>query len=172
VLDVVGAGVLLRSGLLRPVRPDRLLGMGLAVLKYGVTPATGYAAAAARSPHRLAVVDDQGSLTFREVDRRTDRIAGELRQLGVRDGDAVGLLARNGRGFVEAVVALAKCGADVLYLNTGSSAGQLAQVLEREGATTVVHDADLADLVETHFRVLGEVVAQQDHDSRPQGPDA
>jgi AcrR family transcriptional regulator len=33
-------------------------------------------------------------------------------------------------------------------------------------------DADLADLVETHFRLLGEVVAQQDHDSRPQGPDA
>ena len=147
MLDIVGAGVLLRSGLVRPVRPDRLLGMGRAVLKYGVTPATGYAAAAARSPHRLAVVDDQGSLTFREVDRRTDRIAGELRQLGVGDGDAVGLLARNGRGFVEAVVALAKCGADVLYLNTGSSAGQLRQVLDREKAVAVVHDEELAELV-------------------------
>lgn len=31
-------------------------------------------------------------------------------------------------------------------------------------------DADLADLVESHFRVLGEVVAEQDCDSRLRGP--
>ena len=147
MLDIVGAGVLVRSGLLRPVRPDRLLGMGLAVLRYGIPPATGYAAAAARSPHRPAIVDDDGVLTFREVDRRSDRIAGELRRKGVQDGDAVGLMARNGRGFVEVVVALAKCGADVLYLNTGSSGGQLAQVLDREKAVAIVHDEEFADLV-------------------------
>ncbi|HWH28055.1 MAG TPA: AMP-binding protein [Mycobacteriales bacterium] len=147
MLDIVGAGVLVRSGLLRPVRPDRLLGMGRALLRYGVTPATGYAAAAARSPDRPAVVDDEGVLTFRQVDRRSDRIAGELRQRGVRDGDAVGLLARNGRGFVESVVALAKCGADVLYLNTGSSGGQLAQVLDREKAVAIVHDEEFGELV-------------------------
>jgi acyl-CoA synthetase (AMP-forming)/AMP-acid ligase II len=147
VLDVVGARVLVQSGLLRPVRPDRLVGMALSVARWGVTPATGYAAGAARTPHRAAVVDDEGVLTFREVDRRSDRIAGELRRRGVRDGDAVGLLARNGRGFVESVVALSKCGADVLYLNTGSSGGQLAQVLDRERAVAVLHDADLADAV-------------------------
>jgi acyl-CoA synthetase (AMP-forming)/AMP-acid ligase II len=147
VLDVVGAGVLVRSGLLRPVRPDRLVGMGLSLVRWGITPATGYAASAARHPDRPAIVDDDGVLTFREVDRRSDRIAGELRRRGVEDGSAVGLLARNGRRFVESVVALAKCGADVLYLNTGSSAGQLAQVLERESAVAVLHDADLSALV-------------------------
>ena len=56
---------------------------------------------------------------------------------GVREGDAVGLLARNGRGFVEAAVALAKCGADVLYLGTGTAPAQLAEVLDREGARLI-----------------------------------
>jgi acyl-CoA synthetase (AMP-forming)/AMP-acid ligase II len=148
MLDAAGATVLVRAGLLAPVRPDRLVGMALALARWGITPATGYAAGAARTPDRPALVDDDGVLTFREVDRRTDRIALELRRRGVRDGDAVGLLARNGRGFLEGVVALAKCGADVLYLNTGSSPAQLAEVLDREQASAVLHDAELAGLVE------------------------
>ena len=147
VLDLTAARILARSGLLRPTRPDRLLGMALAVARWGVTPATGYAAGAARHPDRVALIDDDGPLTWRDVDCRTDRIAGELSARGVRDGDVAGLLARNGRGFVEAAVALAKCGADVIYLNTGSSAPQLAEILDREQAQTLVHDPGFADAV-------------------------
>ena len=148
MIDVAGARVLARAGLLTPTRPDRLLGMGLAVLRWGITPATGYAAGASRHPDRLALVDDEGPLTFRDVDRRTDRIASELRARGLREGEAVGLLARNGRGLVEGAVALAKCGADVLYLNTGSAPGPLTQVLDREKARMVLHDEELGGLVE------------------------
>jgi fatty-acyl-CoA synthase len=147
VVDLAAARVLVKSGLLKPARPDQLLGMALAFARWGVTPATGYAAGAARHPRKPALIDDEGVLTWREVDTRTDRIAGELRARGVADGDAVGLLARNGRGFVEAATALAKCGADVLYLNTGSAGGQIDEVLTREKATAVVHDAEFGDLL-------------------------
>ncbi|HUR14940.1 MAG TPA: AMP-binding protein [Mycobacteriales bacterium] len=146
-MDLTGARILLRSGLLRPGRPDRLLGMALQAARWDLTPAGGYAVAAARDPHGLALVDDEGALTFREVDERSDRVAGELRARGVRTGDAVGLLARNGRGFVVSLVALSKCGADVLLLNTGFAPAQVAAVLDREDAAMVVHDADLAAVV-------------------------
>lgn len=152
MLDIVGVRVLARAGLLVPVRPDRVVGMALAALRWGLTPATGYAAGAARHPSRTALVDDDGALTWREVDVRTDRMAGELRARGVREGDAVGLLARNGRGLVEGAVALSKCGADVLYLNHGSAAEPLAQVLDRERASLVVHDEELRDLVAPSHR--------------------
>ncbi|HEU0102737.1 MAG TPA: AMP-binding protein [Mycobacteriales bacterium] len=147
MLDVGGARVLARSGLLSPPRPDRLLGIALALARWRITPATGYAAGAARHPDRLALVDDEGPLTFRTLDRRTDRMAGELRALGVREGDAVGLLARNGRGFVESEVALAKCGADVLYLGTSTAPAQLREILDREGARLCVHDEEFAGAV-------------------------
>lgn len=142
MLDAGAARVLVRSGLLTPARPDRLLGMSFALARWRLTLATGYAAGAARHPKRVALLDDEGAVTFREVDRRSTRIAGELRALGVRKGDAVGLLARNGRGFVESAVALAKCGADVLYLGTGTAPAQLRQVLEREHAVLCLHDAE------------------------------
>ena len=120
------------------------LAMALAVARWRITPAAGYAAGAARHGDRPALIDDEGSLTFRELDRRTDRMAGELRVRGVREGDSVGLLARNGRGFVESEVALAKCGADVLYLGTSTAPAQLRQVLDREGARLCVHDEEFA----------------------------
>lgn len=147
MLDASGLRVLLRAGLIGPVRPDRALGMGLALARWGVTPASAYAAGAARHADRLALVDDDGQLTWRGLDRRTDRLASELRTRGLHEGDAVGLLARNGRGLLESIVALSKVGADVLYLNPGSAAGLLAQVLERERATAVLYDADFAGLL-------------------------
>ncbi len=142
MLDTGAVRVLARAGLLAPVRPDRLAGMALAVGRWGVTPATGYAAGASRHPDRLALVDDLGALTWRDVDRRTTRLAAELRSRGLQQGDAVGLLARNGRGLVEGAVAVAKCGADVLYLNTGWGAEQVAQVLGAQGATVLLRDGE------------------------------
>jgi acyl-CoA synthetase (AMP-forming)/AMP-acid ligase II len=146
-MDLTGAKVLAKAGLLAPMRPDRLLGMALALARWGLTPATGYAAGAARHPDRVAILDDEGPLTYRELDQRTDRLAGELRAKGVYEGDAVGLLARNGRGFVEASVAISKCGGDVLYLNTGSAGGQLAEVLHRENARAVIFDEEFTALL-------------------------
>lgn len=145
MLDLAGARVLARTGLLTPPRPDRLLGMGLALARWGITPATGYAAGAARHPGRTALVDDDGTLTWRQIDRRTDRLAYALRERGLRPGDAVGLLARNGRGIVEGAVALSKVGADVLYLNTGSAVGPLTAVLDREQARMVVLDEEFLE---------------------------
>lgn len=147
-VDLTGAKVLAKAGLMAPARPDRLLGMALAVARWGLTPATGYAAGAARHPDRVAIIDDEGPLTYREIDQRTDRLAAELRARGVYEGSAVGVLARNGRGFVEAVVAVSKAGGDVLCLNTGTAGGQLAEVLHREGATAVLHDEEFTELLE------------------------
>lgn len=167
-MDWDGARVLVRSGLLAPVRPDRLVGMAVALARWRLTLATGYAAGAARHPDRWALIDDEGALTFREVDRRTDRIAGELCSRGVAEGDAVGLLARNGRGFVEAAVALAKCGADVLYLGTSTAAPQLREVLAREGARLCVADAELAEAVP--YAVTTEELGALATQPGPRGP--
>jgi acyl-CoA synthetase (AMP-forming)/AMP-acid ligase II len=161
VVDLAAARVLAQSGLLKPARPDQLLGMALSFARWGLTPASGYAAGAARHPRRPAVIDDEGVLTWRDIDLRTDRIAGELRARGIVEGDAVGLLARNGRGFVEASTALSKCGADVLYLNTGSAGGQIDEVLTREKATAVVHDEEFADLLAEAAQGRLEITTEQ-----------
>jgi len=141
------AAVLARAGILGPMRPDRAVAAAAAVLLWGPTPAGGYAACAARSPDRPAVIDDEGAVSFGELDRRTTRAAHALRARGLGDRARVAVLCRNSRHPVEAVVALSKAGADTLLLNTGLSAAQLREVIEREQVRAVVVDRDLAPML-------------------------
>jgi acyl-CoA synthetase (AMP-forming)/AMP-acid ligase II len=139
---------LVRSGVVRPVRPDRLVRMGVGGLRYGLTLAAGYAAGAARHPDRTAIIDDDGWVSYAELSRRSDRLARSLAGLGVGPGSRVGVLCRNHRGAVEVQVAVAKLGADVVLLNTGLPASQLATVAEEQKMGLVVADADFGDRID------------------------
>src|SRR3954452_13019216 len=119
-------------------------------------------------PDRTWVVDERGELTFREMDQRTNRLARALNRLGVDEGDSVALMARNHRGFVEAAVAAAKLGADLIFLNTAFAGPQLVDVLEREDPAVVIHDEEFAGMLEkAHVdkRVLSYVDDETDLDT-------
>ena len=57
-------------------------------------------------------------------------------------------MCRNHRGFVDASLAVAKLGADLLYLNTAFAGPQLVDVLEREQPRVVIHDEEFAGLLD------------------------
>jgi fatty-acyl-CoA synthase len=57
-------------------------------------------------------------------------------------------MCRNHRGFVEATVATAKLGADVVYLNTAFAGPQLAEVVDREGPRALIYDEEFDGLLE------------------------
>jgi fatty-acyl-CoA synthase len=139
--------VLLEAGMLGPTRPDRALRALAALRTWGMTPAAAYAGAAARTPDRVAIVDERGSLTFEEVQRRTNALAHELARAGVAEGDGVAIMCRNHRGFIESTVALSKLGANSLYLNTAFAGPQIADVLKREQPTALIYDEEFAPLV-------------------------
>ena len=140
--------VLGRSGIIRPYSPRKLVGLGAVLLKWGTGPAGGFASLAVREPHRVGLVDELGELTFDEMHRRSNALARGLAELGVSEGDAVAVMCRNHRGFVDATIAVAKLGADLLYLNTAFAGPQLVDVLEREAPTVVVHDEEFTGLLE------------------------
>ena len=134
-----------RSGL---VDPRQVAAMSAALLRWGPSLATAYAAAAMRHPRRAAVIDHRGSLTFRQLDARSTALARGLRGSRLRPGAHLGLLTHNHRDFVEANVAAAKAGLPVVYLNTGFASPQLAEVVAREGVKGIVCDAELLPIVE------------------------
>ncbi len=143
---VEGAAALARAGL-RPERPDRLPRALLAGAWWGPTLAGAVAAATARYPTAPAVIDDDGSLSYARLWARTDGQAAGLRRRGIGPGTTVGILAGNGRGFVEAMVAASKLGADIVYLNTGFAPPQLADVVGSEGVDVILHDDGFRDVV-------------------------
>jgi fatty-acyl-CoA synthase len=154
------AKVLAASGILRPVSPTALARIGKAVKDWGTGPAGGFTAMAMREPGRVGLIDELGSLTWGELHRRSNALARALADRGVGEGDSVAVMCRNHRGFVDACIATAKLGADILLLNTAFAGPQLADVLEREGPKVVIHDEEFTDLLgkaPIDVRVLGWV---------------
>jgi fatty-acyl-CoA synthase len=116
--------------------------------KFGTTTAGGFHAAANRDPEGIALIDDLGELAFAELDRSTNAIARGLAAAGVGPGEGVAVFARNHRGFVQALSALDKLGANSLLLNTGFAAPQLREVCDREGIRVILYDEEFRSIVE------------------------
>jgi len=159
---------LVRSRMIAPMRPSRYVGMARILRDYGAHATTGFALAANRNPHGVGLIDERGSLTWQEIQQRADALAVGLARLQDEPPSAVAILCRNHRGFVDALLAASRLGASSLLLNTGFSAPQLADVLEREGATLIVYDEEFAGLVaEARERIPGltEVLSWVDDES-------
>jgi fatty-acyl-CoA synthase len=118
-----------------------------------VSAVSGFASAAQRCPGRPGLVDELGTLTWREIDQRCDAFAAALQALPDGQPRVIGLMCRNHRGFIEAVVAANRIGADLLLLNTSFAGPALAEVVEREGADAIVYDEEFTEIVD---RALAE----------------
>jgi acyl-CoA synthetase (AMP-forming)/AMP-acid ligase II/uncharacterized protein YndB with AHSA1/START domain len=140
--------VLVDAGVIRPMRPDRLWGVLRTLQKWGRSPAAGAISLAQRYPDGTMIVDELGTLTYSEVDTRTNALAHALSDAGLVEGDGVGVMCRNHRGFIEATIALSKLGADALYLNTAFAGPQLTEVVQREKPKALIFDEEFYGLLE------------------------
>jgi acyl-CoA synthetase (AMP-forming)/AMP-acid ligase II len=139
--------VLREAGILGIHAPDETLKVAYTFLRWGPSPATGIAIAAIHHPHETALIDERGSLTFEQLQRRTNALADSFARMGIGYGDGVGIMCRNHRGFIEATLAAAKLGAGSLYLNTMFAGPQLAEVMRREGPKALVYDEEFTELL-------------------------
>jgi acyl-CoA synthetase (AMP-forming)/AMP-acid ligase II len=152
-------------GIIRPQRPDRLFHAAAALVRWGATPAAGYKAAASRYPDDLALIDESGTLTFREVHERSNALAHALAAEGVGPGSRVGIMCRNHRGWVEAYVATNKLGAHALFFNTAFSGPQMADVAQREDPVAIIFDEEFAGVLEEASRGRKRFVAWHEPDT-------
>jgi fatty-acyl-CoA synthase len=138
---------LTRAGIVHPERPDHLWHTARALLRFGTTPAAGYTAAARNFPDEPAIIDELGTLSFKEVDERTNALAHALKADGIGEGDGVAIMCRNHRGWIDAVLACSKLGANALFLNTAFSGPQLTDVAKREKPKAVIFDHEFAEVL-------------------------
>jgi acyl-CoA synthetase (AMP-forming)/AMP-acid ligase II len=165
------ARTLANAGILHPGRPDHVLGAVRALLRFGPTPAGGYGASAERYGSETAIIDELGTLTFREIHERTNALAHSLAADGIGVGDGIGLMCRNHRGFTDTVIAASKLGANVLFLNTAFSGPQLADVAKREKPKALIYDHEFADLIHDASRRRKRYIAWHDpEDGKPDDP--
>ncbi|WP_432083653.1 class I adenylate-forming enzyme family protein [Streptomyces sp. WAC 04229] len=93
---------------------------------------------AADTPDRVFLAYFDGRLTYREVDRLSDSVAGHLAARGLERGDRVAVVLQNSPHFVLAVLGAWKAGAVVVPVNPMYKSGEVGHVLR---------DAEVAALV-------------------------
>jgi fatty-acyl-CoA synthase len=165
--QVTTVRVFTEAGFIRPMRPDHIAKLLLTLRSWGNTPAAGFMIAGDLEGDRTAIIDELGTLSFAEVNRRTNALASSLALDGIRLGDNVAVMCRNHHGFIEALVAISKLGANTLLLNTGFAGPQLADVAAREDCQAIIYDAEFGRLLKDAGKKRLRYVGWADPDDKP-----
>ena len=104
-------------------------------------------ASAASRPDGVAVIRDDRSLTFAELESRAEAAARGLRDLGVNRGDRVALVLPNDLDMAVAVYAVALAGGCFCPINPSVKHDRLAYMLADTQAAAVLCDEELLEAV-------------------------
>ncbi len=95
-----------------------------------------------------ALVEGNRRLSYRELNRRVNRLSRHLQTMGLMKGDRLGLLAFNGLEYVEVIFAAAKLGLLLVPLNWRLSPAELAFNLSDSETETLIFDPEFTEVVE------------------------
>ncbi|WP_283613856.1 long-chain-fatty-acid--CoA ligase [Mycolicibacterium poriferae] len=119
-------------------------------------------------PDAPAVIVGDHTITFGELDQRSNRVAQALAAAGVGFGDRVAFVERNGAEFFDVVFGLAKLGAVAVPVNWRLAAPEMRQIIDDAGATLVIVGADFAGHLEAvEDGLAAGVVVIGEHDRWP-----
>ncbi|KUH89050.1 long-chain-fatty-acid--CoA ligase [Mycobacterium sp. IS-1556] len=122
----------------------------------------------AERPDAVALVAGDRTLTFADLDERSNRAAQAFRAAGVGFGDRVAFIEKNGIEFFEVVCALSKLGAIVVPVNWRLAPAEMAHIIDDAGARVMVVGTEFFGHVEAiEDRLAAAVVAVGAHPRWP-----
>lgn len=89
-------------------------------------------------PHSIALVHGERQLSYEELDRRADRLAAYLVQLGVRPGDTVAICMERSFDWIIAALGIMRAGAAYVPLDAAWPESRLRFAVADSGATAFV----------------------------------
>ena len=108
-------------------------------------------------PDRTAFVIDGEAISYRNLNRRINKLANALLSLGFKKGDRVGLLFHNCLAYLESYLALYKAGLVWVRLNARLAPSELEGMIENSGTLALIHGPEFdetAEKVSTGIRWL------------------
>jgi len=94
-----------------------------------------------KAPDAPAVSDESTTLSYRELDARSNRLARQLQALGVRPDDRVGICLDRSVDLVVAVLAVLKASASYVPLDPDFPAARLAFIAEDARLTAIIAES-------------------------------
>jgi amino acid adenylation domain-containing protein len=122
-----------------------------------------------RRPDAIALLFEERSLTFRELDERANRLAHTLAALGVGPDTRVGIYLPRGLELVIAMLAVLKAGGAYVGLDRDYPTSRVNQLLADSRAAALISTSELAASIRTPAALLlidrdaGRVASESSH---------
>ncbi len=107
-----------------------------------------FADVAARTPDNPALSWAGGTLSYRELDLRTTRLAGRLARHGVKPETPVGIKLPRGPQYIIAILAVLKAGGMCVPMEPGMPPERVNSILRQSGALIVLDEELTEELLE------------------------
>jgi long-chain acyl-CoA synthetase len=91
-------------------------------------------------PDRIAIIDAAGSLDYRTLWREVEALRAQLDRLGLREGQGVGVRARNGRAFIIGGLAALGCGAVIMPIHHQLKPDEFSDMLAKAPLCVIIDD--------------------------------
>ncbi|WP_027417822.1 long-chain-fatty-acid--CoA ligase [Aneurinibacillus terranovensis] len=98
-------------------------------------------------PDKTAIVDGDRRFTYKEIEKRVNRLSNALKERGIEKGDRIAVLSPNRVEMFETFYAAFQLGAVVVPLNTRLVPGDYDYIVNHSGAKLFMVDAELIALV-------------------------
>ncbi len=142
--------VLYKIKLLSPIGLYRLF---MSVFKCGINLMTLLHFAEKKFANQIALVDDDESLTYKQLLEQSTKVAQTLvEKAQLQSGQKVGVLCRNHASLVKTIFALSRVGADLYLLNTEISKQQFDAFNERHNFDLIIYDAELCPIIQNYSK--------------------
>ena len=104
----------------------------------------------AATPDRVALIDDNATLTYRELDRVVGGTADALRALGIRAGDRMMIVSENSIPLACLLLAASRLDVWAIVANPRFSPRELDQIRDHSGARRMFFTADVSEEAAAH----------------------
>lgn len=91
-----------------------------------------------KTPNNIAIKDDKVSMTYKELDIITERLAGYLNSIGIKREDTVASILPRNIGVIIAVIGIMKSGASVFPIDISNPTLRMTYLLEDSDAKLIL----------------------------------
>lgn len=105
--------------------------------------------AAHQWPDNDSVIDEHGHLSYTQLLSDAEQLKEKLRKAGIKKGQGLGVMARNGRGFILGLFSGMGCGSTVLPISHQMKREEIDMVVSEAGLHAVLDDLSGTAPIET-----------------------
>jgi amino acid adenylation domain-containing protein len=99
------------------------------------------------TPNQIAVIDQNNQLTYQQLNETANQLAAMLRQLGVCQGELIGILKDRDINFLVAILAIYKAGGAYVPIDTTYPAQRIEYMLSNSEVRFLLTDSTLLNLL-------------------------